>query len=298
MDGYIPYTEKEKKNVYNKGFKTLKESLKVAFHKTDKEAETIVQELKKKQFTIKEIGKYMKKKYGYENAESLFVTEPTKKGTVGSVNNYIKQRFNEHSYSYYISLKFVDYMAVEIGFFCIILFCFSYINDTKKDIYELLHTKPIKPASYVFGKVIGSTSVMIAVIILISFLFNFIVMIHANKAHLPYEYWDLWRMVGVMLFPVVFSISAIYLFLSILCKNSLPAVPIILLYIIYSNMGTIGDDGIYGYSIKPVSLIVRFADLFLENILSARVVLNQFCILAFALLCCLLSTYLWKRRRV
>lgn len=298
MDGYIPFSTKEKEQQMKDGFTQLKESLIAVFSFSEEKAELVISDIQNSNMTIKEIGAYMEKEYGYENADTLFTTDKTKRASVEDTNRYISQALKQKPFTYYFSFKYVDYMAVEMGFFCIVLFVFSFIWESKRDMYELIHTKPIKASSYVLGKIIGNITMTMLVIIIITGWMDVVVVRHCIRQQLPYSIWDIWIQVGVFLLPCIFLIAGIYLGVSVLFKNPLPAVPALVLYMIYTNMGSVGADGVFGYHIRPFGLYIRFADLFFENSRELNMLLNQCLLIVFGVVLCIISSLIWKRRRV
>ncbi len=65
--------------------------------------------------------------------------------------------------------------------------------------------------------------------------------------------------------PNMLMIVSVYSLVSLLCKSPLPAVPLLLLYIVYSNMGSRNAEGIYGYDGRPLAIMVRFPGGFFDT---------------------------------
>ena len=93
-------------------------------------------------------------------------------------------------------------------------------------------------------------------------------------------------------------IVCVYTIVAVLFKNPFPAVPLLVLYIIYSNMGSIGPDGQYGYYGKPLAIVVRFPGKFFDTAPPPMVFWNQLFLLAAAAAVTMLAVQVWKRRRV
>ena len=55
-------------------------------------------------------------------------------------------------------------------------------------------------------------------------------------------------------------IVSVYTLISLLFKNPLPGVPLLILYMVYSNMGGRNAEGVYGYWGRPFAIMVRFPD--------------------------------------
>lgn len=299
MDGYIPYTEEEKQKQYNEEFEHIRVALASDyFGYSETEAEEIVTYLKESGMTIKEMGEYMEEKYDFPNAELGFIPPDTKKVTVAEANEYMKQALDEHTFTYYFSLKYADLLTVEMLIFCIVLFVFSFMFESKQDIYELLHTKPLKSGAYVWGKVLGNMSVSVFVIIVITAVMNICVVQHCIKENLAYSIWDMWMRLGLFLLPSLFVIIATYFFVSVLFKNAIPAVPVLILYMIYSNMGRVEADGSFSYHLRPLSLCIRCPEVFFENTIYDAMFINQAAIILLGIVLCLVANKIWNRRRV
>lgn len=167
-NGYIPSTrEQQMAEVYERIRKTLLEEY--GFSK--EQAEAVVRELEEKDFSALELDAYMEENYSFYNAYWMVEEASLHRGSVEEVNEYIRKQWEKHPYSFYFSRKFADFCGLFLGFFSTILLAFLYIRDTKKDIYELLHTKPVSAAAYVGGKAVGGFSVMLSVLAVLNVVF-------------------------------------------------------------------------------------------------------------------------------
>ncbi len=93
-------------------------------------------------------------------------------------------------------------------------------------------------------------------------------------------------------------IVCIYILISLLFKNPLPGVPLLLLLIVYSNMGGRNADGVYGFYGRPLAVMVRFTGQFFDTAEPPLLLLNQSFLLAASAVILPISVWLWKRRRV
>ena len=295
MQGYIPATkEQQMANVYKK----LKQVLIEEMEYSHQEAENIITELAEKELSAKELDQYLEEHYSYLNGYWLVEESAFYRGTVEEINTHIKQKMEEHPYSYYFSRKFADFGGLFMGFFAVIMLAFLFIRDTKNDIYELLHTKPISAVSYVLGKIIGGFLVMFIILVILNIIFGVVCELIGRKNGFPVRVWDMPVASFLYIIPNLIMITCIYAVISLLFKNPYPAVPLLFLYIIYSNMGSRGPDGIYGYYGRPLAIMVRFPGRFLDTTPPPFVLWNQvFLIIASIIIICF-SVWLWKRRRV
>lgn len=98
--------------------------------------------------------------------------------------------------------------------------------------------------------------------------------------------------------PNMMMIVCVYGLVSLLFKNPLPAVPMLILYMVYSNMGSRNAEGVYGYYGRPLAIMVRFPGNFFDTAAPPLALWNQSFLLLAAWCIILLSIQLWKRRRM
>ena len=98
--------------------------------------------------------------------------------------------------------------------------------------------------------------------------------------------------------PNMLMIVSVYSLISLLFKSPLPAVPFLLLYIVYSNMGSRNVEGIYGYYGRPLAIMVRFLGDFFDTAPPPMALMNQSFLILAAGCIFFLSMQIWKRRRV
>lgn len=293
--GYIPTTKEEQ---YEIGLEGIYADLVEFFQMSPEEANQLVTNMMNSKMSITETAQYMAENYSYNGAQYHFHNATIKQATVEEANNYIKESLSKKAYTDYFSRKYADYMGVYIIFYAILMFAFLYMKDSKKDIYELLHTKPIKPWQYITGKIFGGMTAMLFVVGIITAIFNILIMRQGIAEGFPVSIWDIWFGVILYLIPNLFMVICVYTCIAVLFKNPLPGVPALVLYMIYSNMGTRMEDGSFGYKIRKLAILVRFPDLFFETITPGQAVINQLSLATIALLITIISILIWKRRRV
>lgn len=86
----------------------------------------------------------------------------------------------EHSFSYYFSRKFADFAGLYLAFFSTILLASLFYQDTRKNTYELLHTKPVRAWQYVLGKINGGLLAILFVLGMLNLIFMVLCSIHAK----------------------------------------------------------------------------------------------------------------------
>lgn len=295
MDGYVPSTAEQQLEL---GYETIEKTFVEGLGTSKEEAAQIVEGMKQKNMSKEEAVQYLSDKYSYRNAEYAFEDASIHKGTKEEINTYIKQKVSENPFSFYFARKFADSGGLYMGFFSAILLAFLFIRDTRKDTYELLHTKPVSPGGYICGKVIGGFLAILSVLGMLNVIFGILCEIYGRKAGLPVRFWDIIAATVLYIVPNVLMIASIYTFISLLFKNPLPAVPMIFLYIIYSNMGSYLPDGSYVYQGRPLAVMVRFPGNFFETSPPSMVMFNQIFLIIASFLLIMVSVVIWKRRRV
>ena len=86
--------------------------------------------------------------------------------------------------------------------------------------------------------------------------------------------------------------------ISLLFKNPLPGVPLLILYMVYSNMGGRNAEGVYGYVGRPFAIMVRFPGQFFDTAPPPMALLNQSFLILASVAIILITMQIWKRRRM
>lgn len=296
MNGYIPVSEAE---MYQIGLKQIGKVLNEEFNMTTEESQAVIQKLQKSKMSIAKMDDYLAEHYSFQGAQWYFFENDKKKATIEEANSYIKNELKEETYSSYFSRKYVDYLAVCLAFYAIVLFAFLYLGDTKKDIYELLHTKALKPWKYIAGKLAGGLAAILLAAGVMTAIFDVLIIRHGITAGFPVSVWDLWYAILIYILPELLMVICVYTMISLLFKNPLPAVPALILYIIYSNLsiGGVSEDCLTGYRVPKLAIMIRFPDLFFKTVIPAQAVVNQIFLIAAAVIMIMISCMVWKRRR-
>ncbi|MFP3155513.1 hypothetical protein LQZ18_14000 [Lachnospiraceae bacterium ZAX-1] len=293
MEGYIPTTQAEQEQI---GWQHVYSNLTEGLGKSETEAKEIILDLKDKDMSLDELAQYMKKNYGYHNIVYEF-SEKARKATIEEMQSFIDQSLHQETYTAYFARKFVDRLSVAITFYGIIILAFLYIYDTKSDMYELLHTKSIRPFEYILGKMLGGFIAVMLVVSMITLLINIIAMLHGISSNFPVNFADMWMAVLLFIVPGMITIIAVYTAVSILFKTPIPAIPMLILYVFYSNMGSsLESTATYGYAIKPLALLVRFPEIFFGTSIGGATYFAQVQIIGLSIILTMLSIIMWKRR--
>lgn len=294
MQGFVPSDEDQKIKL---GCEEIAVKLAEGHNMTEKEAGKIVADMQKKYQTVPEISEYLEKEYGFLGADSYFDLFEYHGGSMEEANGYIDKGLEEHPYSYYFARKFADFGGLFMGFFAAVLLAFLFIRDTRRDTYELLHTKPVSARAYILGKAGGGLAVILLVLAILNVVFGIMCWLAGSRSGFPVRLWDITLATAIYILPNMLMIVSVYTGIALLFKNPLPAMPLLILYMLYSNMGSVGPDGKYGYFGRPLAIMVRFPGKFFETSPPPMVLMNQLFLLGASACLLLLAMQIWKRRR-
>lgn len=292
-EGYVPTEEGTRREMWEE---RIREVLTSEFGMDRAEVLSLIDEMK--EMDILEACAHLNE-YGFYNAYYEYKITAYHKGTREEINAYIAERLEDKTFSYYFSRKFADFAGLFMGFFATVLLSVLFLQDTRRNTYELLHTKPLRPGKYLSGKVAGGFMVCLMILAVFNLIFFGLCLVSAGKYGFKVRLTDFLLATCFYILPNMLMIVSIYSLISLLFKSPLPAVPLLFLYIVYSNMGSYRNaEGIYGYYGRPLAIMVRFPGSFFDTAPPPMVLQNQ-CFLILAAICILfVSMQLWKRRRV
>ena len=292
FEGYVPTKEELRREVWEE---QIQETLISIFQMNHAEVQSLINEMH--EMDIMAACKYLEK-YNFYSAYAVYVDTAYHKGTPEEINSFIAERLESKTFSYYFSRKFVDFAGLFMGFFATVLLAALFMQDTRKNIYELLHTKPVSAGNYLLGKVGGGFAVCLIILAVLNLIFWVLCSILTKSSGFEVRLTDFILATCFYILPNMLIIISVYSLISLLFKSPLPAVPLLFLYMVYSNMGSRNAQGIYGYYGRPLAIMVRFPGTFFDTAAPPMVLLNQsFLILASAGIL-FISMQIWKRRRV
>ena len=292
-EGYVPSTNEYRRESWNK---TMKETLLSEFQLSGEEVQNVMNHIE--DMDINDACAYLEEQYQYYGAFNVYEESAYHKGTREEINGYLDDVLENHTFSYYFARKFADFAGLHMGFFATILLSVLFWQDTRKYTYELLHTKPIKAESYVIGKVGGGFCVCLFTLGILNIFFWILCIIKTKNSGFEVRVWDFLSATIVYILPNMLMIVCVYTLIALLFKNPLPGVPFLILYILYSNMGSVNKEGVYGYYGRPLAIMVRFPGQFFDTAPPPLVLLNQSLLLGMSVLLLFVSIFLWKRRRM
>lgn len=269
FEGYVPTQEGQRREMWEKH---VCETLISEFQMDNTQAQAIINEMKK--MDIMTACKYLEK-YEFYGAYGTYVDTAYHKGTSDEINAYIAEKVQNKTFSYYFSRKFADFAGLFMGFFATVLLSVLFLQDTRKNTYELLHTKPVSAGKYLLGKVGGGFAVCLMTLAVLNIIFFALCFVLTRKSGFEVRPTDFILATCFYILPNMLMIINVYSLVSLIFKNPLPAVPLLFLYILYSNMGRRNSEGVYGYYGRPLAIMVRFPGPLFDTTPPPMVLLNQ-----------------------
>lgn len=295
MDGYIPTSDdKERRREWEDTIKeTLMDTSKNGFGFSRQEADHVMKEIQN--MDVKTASEFLESQYGYYNVIYAYEDLEIHKGTAEEINHYIERKLSEHSFSWYFAKKFTDFAGLHMAFFATVLLSFLFIQDTRKNTYELLHTKPVTAIQYICGKIISGFISMLGVLVILNVIFFMLCLKTSLESGFPVTPIDFCVNSLIYIVPNLLMICCVYTITALIFKNPLPAAPVLFLHIIYSNMLTKKNDIYY---MRPFSIMVRFPGRFFETHVAKMSNINQIMLVIASVILVCISVTIWKRRRV
>lgn len=292
-DGYVPSSEEQRRELWEQ---KIGESLISDLQMNKDEAESVIEKMKG--MDIEKACEYLEKEYHFYGAMYTYEDTRYHQGTKDEINSYIKSKLENKNFSYYFSRKFADFAGLFMAFFATVMLAVLFLQDTRKNTYELLHTKPIGAGKYVFGKIAGGFSVCLIVIVILNLVFWIACYICTRSSGFEVRGVDFAAATCLYILPNMLMIVCVYGLISLVFKNPLPAVPLLILYIVYSNMGSRNAEGMYGYYGRPMAIMVRFPGQFFDTTPPPMVLFNQSFLILASIGIIMICVQLWRRRRI
>ena len=292
-EGYVPTSREQRREMWDQ---EMKEIFLKEYQMNDEEAQAVIDEME--DMDIEEACRYLEENYQFYGAIYTYEDTAWHLGTREEINEYLKEKTEDRPFSWYFSRKFADFAGLYTEFFAVVMLAALFYRDTRKNTYELLHTKPVSPAAYVTGKVLGGFLVCGLVLGLLNLIFWLACLLRTRGSGFEVRLTDFLLSTVLYILPNMLMMVCVYALISVLFKNPLPAAPLLILYMLYSNMGSRNAEGLFGFYGRPLAIMVRFPGRFFETSLPPMVVPNQMFLLAASLVIILICVRIWKRRRI
>lgn len=292
-EGYVPANSEKQREIWSGQVKqTLIDILEVS----DVEAQTVINKIAN--MKLEEAFVYLEEKYNWKGSKNVYDQCAYYKGTPEEINTYLNEKMKNNTFSFYYSRKFADFAGLFMCFFATIMLAVLFLQDTKKHTYELLHTKPITAEKYVLGKVSAGFVTCLIALTILNLLFWMLCLIDTKGSGFEVRLWDFIVSTAFYILPNMLMIVSVYTLISLLFKNPLPGVPLLILYMVYSNMGGRNAEGVYGYWGRPLAIMVRFPGELFDTTPPPMVLFNQTFVILGSIALILISMQIWKRRRM
>ena len=217
--------------------------------------------------------------------------------TKGEMEEYLGNVFHDRTYTESFAYKYSEYLGIGSILFTVVIFALILARDLKKDIYALIHAKSLCGRNYIIGKMIAGVGFVYAVIIPLTLIINMIAMRVGKSYGFRVDFWDIWKRVIILDFPSILLTGCLMMFIALLFRSIMPAIPALLLYFLYSNMGTYDSSSGYIYRVRPFALFARFPMLFSELTMPRGALWNVCFACALSVVLLIASVVLWERRR-
>lgn len=292
-EGYVPSKEEQRREIWEQ---EVRRNFISEFHMSEEEAKAVIMEMKG--MNVTQACSYLEKEYEYYGAIYTYEDAAYYKGTREEINSYIAGKLKDKSFSYYFSRKFADFSGLFMAFFAMVMLSVLFMQDTRKNTYELLHTKPVRAGSYVAGKIAGGFSVCLIALAILNLVFWLLCYMRTRSSGFEVSLPDFLSATCLYILPNMLMIVSIYCLISFLFKTPLPAVPLLILYMVYSNMGSTNAEGVYGYYGRPLAIMVRFPGQLFDTSPPPMALPNQSFLILASVCIIFLSVWIWKRRRI
>ena len=294
MDGYVPTPENERWEYVSQ---KMEDYLITECGVSPENAQEEMEMVRNKGWTTQEIRQYFIDKYGLPGFASVWEECAYKKADTVELQQYLDSVFQQESYTSYFGRKYADYLGISSILLTIAVFSILLMRDMRKTIYSFIHTKPISGQNYVLGKYITGISLVLLSVMILTVVVDAMATSAGNSYGYKTSFWDIWANIIIYDLPGILLTGCIMLFISILFKNVIPAIPAMLLYFMYANIGSADSIEGYHYQVKPGAVFVRFPQLFTETETPSGIVSNQLFLLVLAIVLLIASIQIWERRR-
>ncbi len=299
IDGYIPTSQEE---LYKSVLEKLKEYMIAECDFTKDQADAEIEKVK--EWDIPEIASYFKEQNGIAGVRSMFMENSFRSVTREEMDAYLQENFGTNgikTYTKEVSYKYADYLGISSILFAVLVFVLLLYRDMKKDIYTLIHAKPLSAVAFLGGKFVAGITVVFGATTLLTFLMNLLTMRAGEIYGLRVQFIDFWQTFLMFHIPGILATGSLMILISLLFRNTVPAIPAMILYYLYCNIGSydsvMGEWYGYHYQAKPLALFTRFPGMFGTNEFPEGSIFNLCFLVLLTVLALLGSVRLWERRR-
>lgn len=294
-EGYLPNT---KKDIYEKALAELEAYLVEERGMTREEAAQAVG--KTKTWEKEKIIDYFKTEYGVRGMRASFDSYSYRRADRKELERVLKLHLGEKgtdTYTNQFAYKYSDFLGISSILFTILVFVLALIRDMKKDIYGLIHTKPVEGSVYLGAKMSAGIGAVFLFVIPLTLAVDGITMKIGREYGFSVDFLDIWKKFFLFNVPGILLTGSLMMSISILFRSSVPAIPAMLCYYLYCNIGSVDSAVGYHYRAKPLALFVRFPGNFTMLKTPEGAAVNQLFLLLLAGAVFVFGLRMWERRR-
>lgn len=292
--GYIPTPSLERLKA---ALGDIEKGLVNDFGLTQGQAAAEIKKIEASKWGVDEISAYLEEKYSMKGARNSFDLKSFKHADYNEMKGYLEEVFKDRRYTQSLAYKYSDFLSIGSILFAIIVFVLLLTCDMKKDMYSLLHVKLITGWAYFSRKLLAGVIFICAVIVVFTFVIDMVAVKAGGSYGFEVGFGDIWKSILIFNFPNIVLTGALVIFTTLLFKNVLPTIPILLLYFVYSNMGSVTDISGYVYKIKPFALLIRLPGEFAALTIPEGTIQNQMFIIGLTVILIMAGGHIWERRR-
>lgn len=220
MEGCIPATPEKARELWEEQIVKALQDTENGFGMSEAEAKTVISEMK--QMEITEACQYLETEYHFYGANCAYEDVSWYQGSPEEINRYIRENLEKHPFSYYFARKFTDFASLHMAFFATVLLAFLFLQDMRKNTYELLHTKPMTAFQYIVGKISSGFLIMTVALIIMNIVFIILCYATAVKSGFTMNIQDFAQNSILYVMPNILMLCCVYAVTALLFKNPLP----------------------------------------------------------------------------
>lgn len=294
-DAHIPVRKEER---YDFAVECLKENL-IKSGMKDETIKNIIDKIYTENMSFDEIDIYLLEECRISGASNNYIRAKSKRASLEETKLFIANALEKEPFSAYFARRYADLLGILCVFYVLMIFPFLFGSDFKKDMWDLLHTKSIKPWKYVLGKTLGALLAILSVLVLVGSVFSIWLQIKGANFLLPINFFDIWKYTAWWVLPTVLFSTFLLVALSLSFRTGIAAVPIYIAYFLWSGMPHKLSDGSVFLPVNPFFMYIRYPKLLFEDVDVARleaIFVNRMTLISLTIVLVWVSIKAWERR--
>lgn len=247
--------------------------------------------------SFEEIDNYIIENFnGVVESEFFYKLAQYKKVSYEDTKQFVANQLDSHRFSYYFGKKYADYFGMLCFILSVALFPFIFYDDLKKNISEVIHTKRMNTRDYICGKIFGSYFPLLSVVFVISISYSVFLKVISYFNGFEFSILEMWFFIILSILPSLFVCCIISSFIAIISKSVLPAIPVMVLYFLYSNLPVFGAQD---WTVKPLTLFLRYDGELFDTVARSEIMAgayNQIIMMAISVILLFITIRVWGGR--